>query len=534
MVFSNDSSIIEEWHPTKNGTLTFQDGLTLPSVQKFWWIGKCGHDWDSNIRNRKLGKGCPYCVGKKVLVGFNDLATTHPNLIPEWHPTKNGTLKPQDFSKGSSQKVIWLGNDCGHTWGATIVSRSMGSRCAVCHGKQVEKGVTDLATTHPEIAAQYHPLYNDKKADEVSYGSIKLAFWICDAHEEPYKARITHKTRGDGICYFCSNKELLLGFNDLATTYPALAEEWHPIKNGTLKPQDITSSFSKHKIWWLGACGHDWDALLSNRIRHNTKCPICCGARTLEGYNDLATLYPEIAREWHPTKNKGLSPNNVSGGTNKKVFWICPNNHDYETSINYRTGRKTNCPICANLKILIGFNDLSTTHPELAKEWHPTKNGTLTPQDIVAGTRRKIWWICSYEHYWYASANDRKRGQGCPTCNKGGFSPNLPSTFYFIYHPILEARKIGIANDHAGRIADWTKKGWIVIYTISDNEGTWIQKLETQVLNFLRKDLKLKQELSQKDLGNMGGASETFSPDGISNDALIQKIILLWETNNKN
>jgi len=53
------------------------------------WKGQCGHTWEAEIKNRTRGQGCPYCSNKKILVGFNDLASTNPELISEiydWNP----------------------------------------------------------------------------------------------------------------------------------------------------------------------------------------------------------------------------------------------------------------------------------------------------------------------------------------------------------------------------------------------------------------------------------------------------------------
>lgn len=61
---------------------------------------------------------------------------------------------------------------------------------------------------------------------------------------------------------------------------------------------------------------------------------------------------------------------------------------------------------------------LAETMPELSKEWHPTKNGDLTPNDITAGKFKPVWWLCPKCGYeWQASPNNRKRGIGCPCCS---------------------------------------------------------------------------------------------------------------------
>ncbi|MCM1259036.1 MAG: zinc-ribbon domain-containing protein [Roseburia sp.] len=72
---------------------------------------------------------------------------------------------------------------------------------------------------------------------------------------------------------------------------------------------------------------------------------------------------------------------------------------------------------------IIGFNDLATTHPQLVKEWHPTKNGNVKPIDVSAGSNKKVWWLYSYDdpktgkHFdfeWQAIIHHRANGIGCP------------------------------------------------------------------------------------------------------------------------
>ncbi|MBP5357056.1 MAG: zinc-ribbon domain-containing protein, partial [Clostridia bacterium] len=88
------------------------------------------------------------------------------------------------------------------------------------------------------------------------------------------------------------------------------------------------------------------------------------------GYNDLQTLFPSIAKEFHPEKNGGLKACDFFAKSNKKVWWICPKGHEYEMVINNRTGiNKSGCPICTGKRIVKGINDLFTTNPDLIDKW---------------------------------------------------------------------------------------------------------------------------------------------------------------------
>ena len=125
------------------------------------------------------------------------------------------------------------------------------------------------------------------------------------------------------------------------------------------------------------------------RTSLGTGCPACTGRQALAGENDLATLYPDIAAQWDGMKNGALRPNNVTAGSNRRVWWRCEKGHSYRAMIAQRVQRGDGCPYCANRKVLPGFNDLATVQPLVTKQWHETLNGALTPEMVTAGSHKK-------------------------------------------------------------------------------------------------------------------------------------------------
>lgn len=335
--------LVKEWHPTKNGELMPQV-LTAGSHKKIWWCCSHGHEWESMVRNRAKGSGCPYCTSKRVLHGFNDLETTHPQLIKEWHPILNEDLTPQHVTPYSNKKVWWKCSE-GHEWASQIATRT---------------------------------------------------------------------SKGSG-CPHCSRIESIKGKSNLAATHPELIKEWHPTLNGDLTPQAISAGSGK-KVWWKCKKGHEWETVLFQRTSSNQcGCPYCSGRYSIPGETDLATTYPELAKQWHPTLNGELKAQDVLPSSNKKVWWKCTHGHEWSASVANRTKGK-GCPYCSGIYAIKGENDLSTTHPELANEWHPTLNKELTPRDVVAGSSKKTWWQCSHGHIWQSRVVDRKNGNNCPSC----------------------------------------------------------------------------------------------------------------------
>lgn len=340
------------------------------------------------------------------------LADLLPDLAAEWHPTKNGELKPTAVGSGSGQIVWWRGR-CGHEWDDSPGHRSHGRGCPLCAGKRIVPGVNDLATTHPEIAAQ-----------------------------------------------------------------------WHPTKNGSIRPDKIGAGSHK-KVWWQDH-GHEWISIVDNRTRLGNGCAVCRGYVVQEGVNDLESQFPVVAAEWHPTKNK-KQPSEVVAGTHSKGWFVCPLGHEYSMVIKDRTTRNppSGCPVCANQVILVGFNDLASTNPAVAAQWHPTKNGTLTPERVVAGSGKKVWWVCSEKHEWRATVNDRKR-YACPTCSASGFSTYEDGWVYLLHHDAWQMQKVGITNHPDQRLQQHGQYGWEVSEMRGPMPGDQARAIERAALTALR------------------------------------------------
>ena len=572
---NNKENLLQEWNYEKN-TCTPENVVSL--YKKVWWICGQGHEWEATIYDRNRGKGCRYCINQKIQQGKNDLATTHPKLAKEWHPTKNGALKPTDVCAGSGKKVWWQCEE-GHEWQAIIVSRRNNRGCAVCSNKKVLIGHNDFATAFPELAKEWHPTENgDVKPTDVTYISNKIVWWKCS--KCGYNFTATPKERQYGrTCPHCENKSnvslmrkrgIHRQHNNLSsqnrnfeTLYPELAKEWHPTKNGDLKPSDFKCKSDK-KIWWQCKEGHEWQATIQGRIRHKT-CPYCSPSGTSKkeqivlfylkkyfnievnhriklgvwetdilipklkivieydgsfwhknkmerdrrknaylknlGYkvyrirekplfelfdtsidflynsrddkdfarvikeviqsidknisnieidieNDCTAInsfctktikeasllitHPEIAKQWHPTKNGTLQPNNITFGCKGKIWWQCEKGHEWSSSPNNRTNgvKNSSCPFCSNHKVLIGFNDFATTHPDIAKKWHPTKNIDKRPTDFIAGSSKKIWWICGDCGYvWERCISSMVKNASCPQCSSRHKTTNVDLQF---------------------------------------------------------------------------------------------------------
>lgn len=345
------------------------------------------------------------------------------HLLAQWDKGKNKGLSPKDISYGSHQKIWWR---CafGHQWQAAVYTRTgQASGCPYCAGKKLLPGFNSLAFEHPLLAQQWHPTKNaGLNPGDVPSASHRKVWWRCDQGHE-WMARVNSRSRGAG-CPVCSNRKVLPGVNDLATTHPEISREWNWEKNGALSPCDVVAG--RHtKVWWRCQFGHEWQALIISRTSNHYGCPVCAGRKVIAGQNDLASIFPNIALQWHTTRNGNRSPENVTAFSNHRVWWRCDQGHEYQCTVAHRTQGGANCPYCANRKVLPGFNDLATKEPTIAEQWHTELNGALTPQMVTIGSNKKVWWVCPNGHVWKAVIYSRATGRktGCPVC-AGNISKN--------------------------------------------------------------------------------------------------------------
>ena len=529
--------------------------VTRGSGKKLKWKCSKKHQYEMSPSSRTgQNQGCPYCSGKRVLPGFNDLATTHPEFAKEadgWDPKlvsagshelrswicpKGHTFKvnpnqrtsrtsncptcanlkiefgfndlstlypdlaaeangwdPTKVGGGSSKRFSWRCRVAGHIWESSIINRtSNGSNCPVCVGQLVVVGINDLATTHPKIAKQAIGW----DTTTLTAGSKKKRSWLCNKGHT-YVAPIVNKTNLDSGCPICINVQLLVGYNDLATTHPKLAKEadgWDP--------KTVVYGSPAKKNWKCNK-GHNWSAAISNRAGPQKQgCSVCANQQVLVGYNDLATTHPNLAKEAF-----GWDPKTVVAGSNTKKNWKCNLGHKYLAAVSSRSAkaRQTGCPVCDGKVVLAGFNDLATTHPYLAKEavgWDPTK--------VIAGSsKKKLKWKCADGHIWETHPNSRLAGHGCPSCAATGFDPNKTGWLYFLKQESWKMYQIGITNLPEDRISRHKKNRWELIEVRGPMEGHLTQQWETAILRMLK--AKGADLSNSKIAGKFDGYSEAWS-----------------------
>ncbi len=516
-----------QWHPTRNGDLSAAS-VTPGSDRKIWWL--CPeddeHEWQAAVGSRTAGTGCPFCSGRRA-TRSNNLAVTHPALAAEWHPTLNGDLSPAAVSPGSDRKVWWLCPvDEEHAWQTTVGSRARGSGCPFCAGQRATSS-NSLAASHPLLAAEWHPTLNGAASPgDYLAGSHAVVWWQCrEDPEHEWRAQVGSRSGAGRGCPFCAGQRATPR-TCLSATRPDLAAQWHPTLNGDLTPDDVLPR-SNRRIWWKCDAGpdHEWQTTVNSRSS-GVGCPACAGYQ-VSSTNSLASLRPDLAAQWHPTLNGGLTPADVVAGARRVVWWKCDAgpDHEWRSQLTTRSARPTaGCIFCAGQRASV-TNSLETRRPDLAAQWHPTRNGTVTPSDVASGSTKRVWWLCptNQDHEWQTSVVQRTvTGSGCPRCAEYGYNPAKPGTLYVLCGD--DWGKVGISNVLIKRLAQHASGGAFGTFRIALEfaDGTVPQRLEKALCAFIT------ERTDERAAVGIDGYTESF-PAWLLEDVLAELRRLLEE-----
>ena len=261
-----------------------------------------------------------------------------------------------------------------------------------------------LAEVHPELVSEWSEKNLPLTPDDITFGSNKKVWWRGACGHE-WQTSVKARSNGEK-CPICSGARVIAGINDLATLEPLLVKQWS--KKNKIKPTEVSIGSHK-KVIWRCEKGHEWEAAVKSRTINRTGCPYCSHNKVLAGFNDLATLLPDIAAEWSD-RNYPLLPTQVTVFANRKAWWKCKDcGREWNTLISTRSGG-SKCPYCSGYIFSKGFNDLQTTHPEIASEWSE-KNLLLKPDEVNAKSRKNVWWRCGKcGNEWKSVINARVKG----------------------------------------------------------------------------------------------------------------------------
>ena len=405
----------------KNAHLRFEE-LSVGSGKLVWWTCEAGHTLKRPVHARCRMAACPKCFPQASLLEifiYEELRT--------------------------------LPNDCQHQvdidgYECDILIPSMHLALEV-DGRfwHRNKANFDLKKNRQLAAAQIelirvreHPLkplsandiqFQSRDFIEPRFESFKLIIerLMMSSHISSEKRKTMETYLEAGRFNLDSFHQALTCWNtgdrlqkSLAVKNPLLAQDWHPTKNGRLTPSLVIEN-SGRRVWWKCQKDprHEWAAPVYRRSGGGRGCPVCEGLKIIPE-TSLACLNPALASQWHPTKNGNLLPIAIGPESHKKVWWQCSRDfrHEWGSTVKNRTRAESCCPYCAGRKVT-PENCLASKFPDIAAEWHPTKNGELRATEVTYGAAKEIWWQCSQrpEHFWQETVNSRtSKRTRCPLC----------------------------------------------------------------------------------------------------------------------
>lgn len=409
-LMSVDSPLLKEWNYDRNGRLTPSD-FKEHSARKIWWKCKKGHEWCSSISDRSRGDGCPYCSGKRVLVGFNDLAHINPYIAKEWNYEKNGNKIPQKYTCKSGIKVWWK-CEKGHEWKTSISNRSRGDGCPKCN--------SGIRTSFPEQAIYFYvkKIYPDavNRCTDVLPNGMEIDIFIPSINVGiEYDGSVWHES--DKALEKEVKKYIECKRNDI---FLIRVKE----KGGNARENScdvmlrIDDSFNNEAYSSLFMQLSKYIKIPNEIDVKNDRVHIQENYKTEIKNNSFGSKYADLVVEWDSEKNGMLTPYMFSSNSGERIWWKCCKNHSWQTTISTRA-KGSGCPYCSGRYAIKGENDLQTLRPEIASEWNYNKNGKLLPCEFKSQSNKKVWWKCKEWHEWEAIiANRTRRGDGCPVCGK--------------------------------------------------------------------------------------------------------------------
>ncbi len=314
--------LVKEWDYKKNYPLT-PNKFTHGARMKVWWIcsktncvEKCEHSWSTEISHRSKGSKCPFCCKLKCCM-HNTIAYTHKKIALEFHPTKNGKLRSNQFSAGSSVVIWWLcskkcsNNSCLHEWRTTVSNRIAGSTCPFCAGQKLSCEHESLASKYPKLAKEWHYEKNGKlKPTNILCKTDKNIWWICKnenrqgceicAHvwQEPAWCRLRIYGKISD-CPFCVSRKKVAAceHTSIVYTHSNIMNIWNYEKNKNVDPKKYSRGSGKIVWWKCKDKSHEWKTSIS-RITRGSGCPNCKHKTEKKLLKYLITLYPSTVTQF--------------------------------------------------------------------------------------------------------------------------------------------------------------------------------------------------------------------------------------------
>jgi len=424
---SDNAQLMVEWDWEKNKDFD-PSTLTLGSGKKVWWNCKNGHQWEMSVSQRSRGQNCPYCSNKRVWIGYNDLATTHPKIVEEWDINKN-TISPKEITFGSN-KMIWWKCSLGHSYQMALYKKTYrNSSCPICSGYKIISGVNDFATCYPYIAKEWHPTKNgDLLPSMFSKKSGKKVWWKCQLGHE-WKATFHDRAEGTG-CPFCvarlstSFPEQTIFFY-IKKLFPDACNRYRDIFDNGME-LDVFIPSIRLAIEFDGANWHCSDDSLERELKKYEICKqndiklVRIKEKTSDSITKTSADKIFFIRKRSYEKDLVFVIQSILDDIDPQSnMWFRKNPSQIHSHVTIDLSKDRN-EIRKYLSPITTNKSLSNLRPDLVQDWNVKRNGQLTPNMFGINSNDRVWWKCRQcGHEWETTIISRgNRNSGCPECSK--------------------------------------------------------------------------------------------------------------------
>lgn len=399
-----------DWHWQKNGALLPTE-VTRGSAKKVWWHCNSGHEWRAAVHSRARGNGCPFCSRKRAGQD-NNLTALNPKLSTEWHPTRNGELKPNQVTPGSSRAIWWL-CPIGHEWRASVHGRNRGRGCPKCR--------SSTSLTELRILAELRSVFGEVTHREKHAGSE------CDIYLPKYKLAVEY----DGLRWHSGKERADRAKNEALRTQGIACIRVRQDGLPRIESHDlIVEKRISGSLETIARLLRTIDRVCQLSAQHQLRIESYLQRenwandveyqRLLQNHPfplvglSLQEKFPNLAQQWHPTNNNKLTPSHVFPKSGRAAWWRCGKGHEWQAKIAHRANG-SGCPICSGRQAA-SETSLTALFPAVAAEWHPHRNVPLMPDAVRPRAGKKVWWQCKSGHEWNTTIASRVGGSGCPYC----------------------------------------------------------------------------------------------------------------------
>ena len=418
--------LVSEWDYEKNNPIKPSE-IVYGSAKKVWWKCINGHSWKTSIVKRTGdGTNCPKCS--------NQSSTQEIRILTELKLYYDEVISRHIIEK--IEIDIYIPKlQIGIEYDGDYYHKNSYKKDNEKNEKLKDKDIQIIRVREKPLKqiSKLDIVVDDKRIKKSDIDELLKIIYENFDQSIPYSQYIAENTFQNDEIYrkYLSYFPNPFPENSLKATNPKLVNEWDYEKNYPLVPENFSKG-SDCKIWWkcISNQKHSYKARIYSRANNRgTGCPYCRGLKVDET-NSLSNVFPKIAEQWDFEKNYPLTPNEVTVGSGKNVWWKCKEgkDHEWQTTISGRTSNKSKCPFCTNQRVsedncLANAKECS----QIIKEWDYEKNYPLTPSDVTFGSRKVVWWNCNKgnDHKWENSVSGRTQTKsGCPFCSNQRLSKN--------------------------------------------------------------------------------------------------------------